>query len=91
MTEQIQVPPKKDQQEQPAQPYYVNAKQYLRIVKRRYSRGKLEEILTKIKDFEHRAIDSDKNYLHESRHKHAMKRARGPGGRFLTAKEMGIK
>lgn len=32
-------------------------------------------------------IEQSKNYTHESRHRHAMKRLRAPSGRFLTKEE----
>ena len=62
----------------------VNAKQYLRIIKRREKRRKLN-FQSK---FARGARITQKNeiikkaYQHESRHKHAMNRERGKGGRF---------
>ncbi|KMV66515.1 CCAAT-binding factor subunit B [Encephalitozoon cuniculi EcunIII-L] len=63
--------------DQPFQPLYVNAKQLNWIKKRKARRDMLDSLM----------ITNRRNYLHESRHKHAMKRLRAPSGRFLTKEE----
>jgi CCAAT-binding transcription factor (CBF-B/NF-YA) subunit B len=55
----------------------INPRQIYWIKKRRVRREILDSLM----------IAQKSNYLHESRHRHAMKRMRAPSGRFLTKEE----
>lgn len=56
----------------------INPKQIYWICKRKARREFLDGLMVYQKN----------NYMHESRHRHAMKRMRAPSGRFLTKDEM---
>ena len=79
------------------EPLYVNAKQYNRILKRRAARAKLEaegriprerKVRSRVSLSLSLSLSTDfcfpfqRKFLHESRHRHAMNRVRGAGGRF---------
>ena len=59
---------------------YINGKQYHRIMKRREVRKKIKESMNDNKNIKDK---NNKKYHHESRHRHAMNRERGKGGRFI--------
>ncbi|CAG8547521.1 8159_t:CDS:2 [Ambispora gerdemannii] len=65
--------------ENTTKPILINPKQFNRILKRRIARERFEKA--------HNLSKQRKPYIHESRHLHAMRRPRGPGGRFLTAEK----
>ena len=67
---------------------YINGKQYHRIMKRREMRKKIKEAIEE--KLGKNKQEKNKKYHHESRHRHAMNRERGKGGRFISKKKSDI-
>jgi CCAAT-binding transcription factor (CBF-B/NF-YA) subunit B len=76
------------------QPTFVNAKQYMRIMKRRETRQALELYFARMNarkaELTGQVANNRKDapFQHLSRHNHAKKRPRGKHGRFLTGEEL---
>jgi CCAAT-binding transcription factor (CBF-B/NF-YA) subunit B len=72
------------------QPTFVNAKQYMRIMKRRETRQALERYFARKAELTGQVASNRKDapFQHLSRHNHAKKRPRGKHGRFLTGDEL---
>ena len=67
---------------------YINGKQYHRIMKRREMRKKIKEAIEE--NLGKNKNEKNKKYHHESRHRHAMNRERGKGGRFISKKKSDV-
>lgn len=76
-----QMPTAPIQDSQQREVKYINAKQFQRILKRRAARQRLKDHLGL-------TAGGRKPYLYESWHNHAVRRPRGPDGRFLSAEEV---
>lgn len=74
--------PRESQEKASVPQVYVNAKQYHCIMRRRAKRAQAAA--------KNQQLLQRKPFMHESRHQHAQKRKRGPGGRFLTKKELAV-
>merc|ERR1712228_234843 len=71
-----------------SQPLYVNPKQYYRILRRREIRTNLRNKLIRENKVQTLYKVNGRVIKYQSRHHHANKRPRGPGGKFLSKQEL---